>query len=50
LKHKGETDLRRAAVPANPSKYVIEAKNVVLRPGVEWRFNEADPALAAARM
>jgi hypothetical protein len=49
LKHKGETDLRRAAVPADPSQYKIEAKDVVLPPGVEWRFNEADPALAAAR-
>jgi hypothetical protein len=49
LKHKGETDLRRAAVPADPSQYKIEAKNVVLPPGMEWRFNEADPALAAAR-
>jgi hypothetical protein len=49
LKHKGETDLRRAAVPADPSGYRIEAKDAVLPPGVEWRFNEADPALAAAR-
>jgi hypothetical protein len=49
LKHKGETDLRRAAVPADPSQYKIEAKDVVLPPGVEWRFNEAAPALAAAR-
>jgi hypothetical protein len=49
LKHKGETDLRRAAVPADPSQYKIEAKDAVLPPGVEWRFNEADPALAAAR-
>jgi hypothetical protein len=49
LKFKGETDLRRAAVPADPSQYKIEAKDVVLPPGVEWRFNDADPALAAAR-
>jgi hypothetical protein len=49
LKHKGETDLRRAAVPADPSQYKIEAKDVVLPPGMDWRFNEADPALAAAR-
>jgi hypothetical protein len=49
LKHKGETDLRRAAVPADPSQYKIEAKDAVLPPGVDWRFNEADPALAAAR-
>jgi hypothetical protein len=49
LKHKGETDLRRAAVPADPSQYRIEAKDIVLPPGMDWRFNEADPALAAAR-
>jgi hypothetical protein len=49
LKHKGETDLRRAAVPADPSQYKIEAKDVVLPPGMDWKFNEADPALAAAR-
>jgi hypothetical protein len=49
LKHKGETDLRRAAVPADPSQYRIEAKDVVLPPGMDWKFNEADPALAAAR-
>jgi hypothetical protein len=49
LKFKGETDLRRAAVPADPSQYKIEAKDVVLPPGMDWKFNEADPALAAAR-
>jgi hypothetical protein len=49
LKHKGETDLRRAALPTDPSQYRIEAKDVVLPPGMDWKFNEADPALAAAR-
>ncbi len=49
LKHKGETDLRRAALPTDPSQYKIEAKDVVLPPGMDWKFNEADPALAAAR-
>jgi hypothetical protein len=49
LKFKGETDLRRAAVPADPSGYRIEAKDAVLPPGMDWRFNDADPALAAAR-
>jgi hypothetical protein len=49
LKHKGETDLRRAAVPPDPSGYRIEAKDAVLPPGMDWRFNDADPALAAAR-
>jgi hypothetical protein len=49
LKFKGETDLRRASLPADPSQYKIEAKDVVLPPGMDWRFNEADPALAAAR-
>jgi hypothetical protein len=49
LKHKGETDLRRASLPADPSQYRIEAKDVVLPPGMDWKFNENDPALAAAR-
>jgi hypothetical protein len=49
LKFKGETELRRAAVPADPSQYKIEAKDAVLPPGMEWQFKEDDPALAAAR-
>jgi hypothetical protein len=50
MKFKGETELRRAAVPADPSQYKIELpKDLVMPAGVEWRFNEADPALAAAR-
>jgi hypothetical protein len=49
LKHKGETDLRRAAVPTDPGQYRIEAKDVVLPPGMDWKFNENDPALAVAR-
>ena len=49
LKHKGETDLRRAALPNDPSQYRVEAKDVVLPPGMDWKFNEADPALAVAR-
>jgi hypothetical protein len=47
---KAETDLRRAAVPADPSQYKIELpKNFVLPAGLEWKWNESDPALAAAR-
>jgi hypothetical protein len=50
LKFKGETDLRRAAIPPDPSQYKIELpKDVALPPGMDWKFNEADPALAAAR-
>jgi hypothetical protein len=50
LKFKGETDLRRAAVPADPSQYKTELpKDFVLPAGTDWRFNDADPALAAAR-
>jgi hypothetical protein len=50
LKFKGETDLRRAAVPADPSQYKIEfPKEFVLPAGLDFKFNEADPALAAAR-
>jgi hypothetical protein len=50
LKHKGETDLRRAAVPADPAAYKVELpKDLVLPAGTDWQFNQADPALAAAR-
>jgi hypothetical protein len=50
LRFKGESDLRRAAVPADPAAYRIELpKDFVPPAGTEWRFNDADPALAAAR-
>jgi len=50
LKFKGETDLRRAAVPADPAGYKVEIPaDAVMPPGFEWKFNEADPALAVAR-
>jgi hypothetical protein len=51
LKFKGETDLRRAAVPADPAAYRVELpQDFVLPTGTDWRFNDADPALAAARV
>jgi hypothetical protein len=50
LKFKGETELRKAAVPGDPSGYKIEMPaDTVMPPGFEWKFNEADPALAVAR-
>jgi hypothetical protein len=50
LKFKGETELRRASVPADPSGYQIALpQDFVLPAGMDFKFNEADPALAAAR-
>jgi hypothetical protein len=50
LKFKGENDLRRAAVPADPAGYKVEMPaDTVMPPGMQWQFNEADPALAVAR-
>jgi hypothetical protein len=50
LKFKGENDLRRAAVPADPAGYKVEMPaDTVMPAGMQWQFNEADPALAVAR-
>jgi hypothetical protein len=51
LKHKGETELRRAAVPAEASQYRLPEKFAAdaLPPGFDFRFDTADPALAAAK-
>jgi hypothetical protein len=50
MKFKGENDLRRAAVPSDPAGYKVEIPaDAVMPPGFEWKFNEADPALAVAR-
>ena len=44
MRFKGETELRRAAVPADPSQYKVELPaDVVMPPGVEWKWNDADP-------
>jgi hypothetical protein len=50
LKFKGETELRKAAVPSDPAGYKVEmSADTVMPPGFEWKFDEADPALAVAR-
>jgi hypothetical protein len=50
LKFKGESELRRAAVPTDANGYRIELpKDFTLPAGMDFKFNEADPALAAAR-
>jgi hypothetical protein len=50
MKFKGETELRKAAVPSDPTGYKVELPaDTVMPPGMEWKFNEADPALAVAR-
>jgi hypothetical protein len=50
LKHKGETDLKRAAVPADPSQYKLDLPaDLPLPPGMTWQWNDGDPALDVAR-
>jgi hypothetical protein len=51
LKHKGETDMRRAAVPADPSQYRLPDRlpSDALPPGFDFKFDANDPELAAAK-
>jgi hypothetical protein len=49
LRFKGEHDLRRAAVPADPNGYTLPVDLPGMPPGTTWTWDEADPALAAAR-
>jgi hypothetical protein len=51
LKHKGETDMRRAAAPADPSQYRLPDRlpSDALPPGFDFKFDANDPALAAAK-
>jgi hypothetical protein len=50
MQQKAANDLRATQVPADPNGYRIELpKDFVLPAGLDFRFNEADPALAAAR-
>jgi hypothetical protein len=50
MQQKATNDLRATQVPADPNGYRIELpKDFVLPAGLDFKFNEADPALAAAR-
>jgi hypothetical protein len=47
---KADTELRKASLPATPADYAATLpESITLPPGVEVKFNEADPALADAR-
>jgi hypothetical protein len=50
MQQKAASDLRATQVPADPSQYKIELpKDFALPAGLDFKFNEADPALAGAR-